>query len=128
MRSKHVPDEILAFKQKIEHWRNTRSYKSPMPKPLWDEAVDLSRRFTANQVVKATSISSNQLYKRLQQISPRSDKKAIPSDKTNSFVAVDLPAPSVPETISIELENSDGKILRLKGQFDVNEVIAKFMG
>lgn len=52
-------------KEQFEHWRNTRQKRTTIPEPLWQAAIDLSRKYPVNIISKTLSLSYTDLKRRI---------------------------------------------------------------
>ena len=60
-----LPDvRIEPLRQQIEHWRQMRAKRSPMPEPLWRAAVGLAREHGVYAAAHALRLSYDSLRKR----------------------------------------------------------------
>jgi hypothetical protein len=64
-RTKGSAASIDAVRQRIEHWRETRAKRSPMPKELWDAAVGVAREHGLWAVSRALRLNYDNLKKRV---------------------------------------------------------------
>jgi hypothetical protein len=55
---------VEPLRQQIEHWRKTRTKRSPMPEPLWRAAVGLAREHGVYAAAQALGLSYDSLLRR----------------------------------------------------------------
>ena len=63
-RSRPSGGRIESLRQQIEHWRQTRTKRSPMPEPLWRGAVELARERGVYGASQALQLSYDSLRTR----------------------------------------------------------------
>jgi hypothetical protein len=54
-------DRVKQVRGRIEQWRKTRAKRSPMPKPLWKEAVELARADGVCSTARALEVNCQTL-------------------------------------------------------------------
>jgi hypothetical protein len=116
-----APD-IKELQKKLEHWRkNKKENNQPIPRNLWERAIELARKYAVSPVARALRLSYTNLKEKTY---PKKEKK-IP------FIEFNPSQPMMPETM-VEIENAKGSKLRIhfKGgtKFDLAEIAKEFMG
>jgi hypothetical protein len=56
-----VPSDLLKLKAQFEHWRKTRSTRSPIPAHLRQAAIDLLGRYSAAAICRACRLHPHTL-------------------------------------------------------------------
>lgn len=100
--------DVEALRDRIEHWRQTRRKRSPMPSELWDAAATAARRHGVHYVARELCLNHTPLKKRA--MDNQHDDKC-------GFVEVDLgKAVGVQGAMEavVELVGSDGTRLTIK--------------
>lgn len=115
---------LAALEQRIAHWRLTRTKHSPMPKPLWDEAVALAQLLGIAPVARRLGLGYASLQQRLP--SPPLPKP--------TFVELQpaLPPPATSSGVVVEVIEPDGARLTLRlppgAPLDLASVLRAFAG
>lgn len=60
-----APSEVLGLLKRIEHWRQSRTKKSPMPEVLWTEAANLGRAYGVSLVSRHLKLDFHGLKRRV---------------------------------------------------------------
>jgi len=95
-------------RRKLEHWRETRKKRRPIPKELWDAAVALSKEHSINTVSKALHLNYTALKNRIHGIKSKKKPKNPPA---SAFVELDFGV-STSECI-VEMEKKGGAKMRM---------------
>ena len=103
-------------RKRFEAWRETKAYSSsPIPQPLWDAAIELTRTHSIHEICKSLRLDYNILKKRLHET-------ASPSTVLCTPQFLDLGFPPIPAQCEciLEGERADGTRMRLsvKGALD----------
>ena len=67
---------VEPLRQKIEHWRQMRAKRSPMPEPLWQAAVGLAQQHGVYAAAQALRLSYGSLRKRAEAAGVARDRRA----------------------------------------------------
>jgi hypothetical protein len=110
--SVQAEQSLAELAERFEHWRQTRaSVHEPIPAPLWEQAIALSRVLSDSRVAKRLRLSQTDLKRR---------RLAAPSKRpapTPPFIELPTPA-SCPgassEPTLVEFERPDGVRMRLR--------------
>jgi len=117
---------IEEIRSQLESWRkNKRNHREPIPKELWQAAVELARCHSINTVSKALRLSYADLKDRLYGPSkPKLSKRQKPA----SFIELKYSPPLMPEEITVEIENKKGCKMRicLRADADITTLIKSF--
>lgn len=118
------------LRRQIEHWRRTRSKRSPMPEPLWHGAVALAREHGVYAAAQELRLSYGALRTRAE-----ADER-VPTRAKGGGLAratfVELGAgpvslaPALPAGPIVEVTSSNGQRLTVRlqgGELDVAELI-----
>ena len=126
-----VPGDISALGQRVQHWRDNRERRSPMPEPLWREATRLARVHGVNPICRHVGLSYTTLRKR---VSVREDEPTRAPAVAAGFVEVNaaqLLSGSPAQTV-LELSERDGTRLTLRlaagSEVDVVGLVEGFRG
>lgn len=114
--SVHAEQSLAELAERFEHWRRTRaSVHEPIPAPLWDQAIALSRVLSDSRVAKRLRLSQTDLKKRrLAQATPVTSTAPAP---VTPFVELTAPTPwpaTSSEPMRVEFERPDGARMRLR--------------
>ncbi len=112
--SSKAEQELTALITRFDHWRRTRATRrDPIPDPLWEQAISLTRRLPLSRVAKRLRLNRQELKRRCVQALPSPPVPAVlPSPE---FIEV-KPESAWLETASaleLEMARSDGTRLRL---------------
>jgi hypothetical protein len=129
-RQTETPSEPL--RQQIQHWRQTRTKRSPMPEPLWQAAVGLAREHGVYAAAQALGLSYDTLRRRAEAVgvSRRVRRDRRPSRKPRATF-VELPptltlAAAGPGGPIVEVIGPSGQRLTVRlraGDLDLGELI-----
>lgn len=120
---------IEPIRLQIEHWRRTRTKRSPMPEPLWRAAVGLAREHGVYAAAQALRLSYESLRTRAEEArEPRQRRRESPPPQATF---VDLPpallsAAAGPSGPVVEVVGPSGQRLTVRlrsGELDVAELI-----
>jgi len=102
---------ILADVQKeFETWRKTRKKRSPVPRELWEAAVELTSDYTIYEISKALGINFLRLEKQI--LSARGDQNII-KRPTPSFIELNLGNNISAAECIVEVENRAGSKIKM---------------
>jgi hypothetical protein len=129
------PDTLIdPLRQQIEHWRQMRAKRSPMPEPLWRAAVGLAREQGVYAAAQALRLSYDSLRRRTEAagVARRVSRDSRPGRQPSAtFVelpptlTVAAPGPSGP---IVEVVGPGGQRLTVRlrsGDLDVAELIRR---
>jgi hypothetical protein len=104
---------IMANVQKeFETWRKTRKKRSPVPKELWEAAIELTSDYTIYEISKALGINSLRLEKKI--LSARGDgDRDIIKRSTPSFIELNLGNNISTAECIVEVENKAGSKIKM---------------
>lgn len=93
-------EKLQQVKEKFANWRATRTKRGPLPKELWEDAVNLASDFSTFKISKSLRINYAKLKKLI-------DSAGIQSN-LQKFVQLEVPAISnVTHQVSLELRNKN---------------------
>lgn len=122
----NAPPTIDEIRDRLESWRKNKiNHRQPIPKELWQAAVELARCHSINTVSKALRLSYADLKDRLYGPSePKPSKRQKPA----SFIELKYSAPLMPEKITVDIENKKGCKMRiyLRPDTDITNLIKSF--
>jgi hypothetical protein len=102
--------QIEPVRQELEAWRRTRKHRDPIPPPIWQAMVELSRIHGLNPVSQALGINYYDLKRR---VSPPPKVSAKKEGKAPAFVELNV-ASSTGTGCVVEVEDRGAKMtLRL---------------
>ena len=112
-------------KEKLENWRkNKTNHRQPIPKELWQAAVELARCHSINGVSKALRLSYADLKDRL--YGPSKQKPSV-RQKPASFIELKYSQPLMQEAITVDIENKRGARMRICiRETDIASIIKTF--
>jgi len=129
-KQQRLPAGVAAVRRRIEHWRETREKRSPMPQDLWDAAVSVARAHGVWSVGQALHVNYGSLKAR---VARAEEDEAAGPGLSGCFVEVDaaqLVGPSVAPVTVMELSAADGAKLALRVEggegLDVQGLIDSF--
>jgi hypothetical protein len=120
---------VEPVRQQIEHWRQTRAKRSPMPEPLWRAAVGLAREHGVYAAAQALRLSYDSLRKRAE--APGDARRARKESHQPPATFVELPpallsAAAAPSGPIVQIVGPSGQRLTVRlrsGDLDVAELI-----
>ena len=122
-----------AARRGVEHWRETRAKRSPMPEALWDAAVAAAREHGTWQVSRALRLNYESLRKRVEGQAKRKRGEPRPRGAAG-FVELDgaqVLGGFEREVTTLELSRPDGARLtiHLEGcrEVDLPAVLERFL-
>jgi hypothetical protein len=125
-----LPAGAWELRERIEHWRRTRTKLGPMPAELWEAAVALAAKHGVFAITRAVGVEYNALKPRVEAL--KAGGGAQGAAVVPTFVEL---RPSMPEISSAHgetvLELSDGGGARMtirvgSGALDVAQVVSAF--
>jgi len=106
-----IPPEVEELSRQIERWRSNRPRLMAMPEPLWAEAANLAKQYSAARIARFLRLDYYSLKERME--GPGRDNSA-QSEKKPAFIELQaLPGTPVSECI-IELQHSRGSRIRIQ--------------
>jgi len=127
-----LPPPVTALRQRIEHWRSSRTKKGPMPRDLWEEAALLARQRGIYAISSALRLNYDAL-KGWSEDSPKKRRRAAPRKATTgqTFVRLDpLPGISSPSpAVEVEMPGGAKMTIRLSSvnAMDAVALLGAFM-
>jgi hypothetical protein len=122
MNSKSVSPEkptLEDVEKKFILWRETRKSRKPIPKELWEAAINLADQYVLNVIAKKLHLSHAILKEKIRQ-----SKEKMPFTNNNEIQFVEFPTlPEIyPHQCEITMENSSGSkmTIHLKGKMELN--------
>ena len=111
-----VPAQLEEVRQRFEQWRQARTVRTRIPKPLWAAAVEMAKKYGIHRTAKTLRVDYSRLKKRVGQEAASS--AAAPCEgSTAAFLELAAPLASRPGECILELEDGYGAKMRvhLKG-------------
>ena len=113
-----VPSDLLKLKAQFEHWRKTRSTRSPIPAHLRQAAIDLLGRYSAAAICRACRLHPHTLKP---PITPKTKASKLTTTAAPVFFSLPaaeaLPAACLPSRAQTDcrlvLERPDGARMTL---------------
>ena len=102
-------DGMEAARTRFEHWRSSRSRKSPIPDELWTLAIDAARQQGVNRAAQQLRLDAGKLKRLLIAVDPRRPK----APRQPRFVELIAPAAAVSPECVIEFESATGSKMRI---------------
>jgi hypothetical protein len=128
-------NRVEPVRRQIEHWRQKRAKRSPMPEPLWRAAVGLAREHGVYAAAQALQLSYDSLRRRAEAVGVarrmRGDRGPV-HEPPATFVELPPASPVAPEGRSVasglvvEVVGQSGQRLTVRlrgGELDVAELI-----
>ncbi len=113
MNQENLPDSRPTLKDiqnQFEIWRRTREKRVPIPAPLWEAAVNLSKDYTILQISKALRLNYTDLKDR---VLSQPDEEIVKVEHNLPFIELDFEQPKSPSHCVIEMEKSNGAKLKM---------------
>ena len=122
-----IPDQGLSeVKEKFKTWRRTRKSLRPIPKDLWEAAVNLTAKHSISQISKELALDYSTLKKRV--VIKKKDNAA--SMRQPGFIEVNLEPPTSVSECIVEMQDILGAKMRMhfrgKTDFDLLELAKAF--
>jgi hypothetical protein len=125
-------NRVEPVRRQIEHWRQKRAKRSPMPEPLWRAAVGLAREHGVYAAAQALRLSYDSLRRRTEAVGvARRMRRDRGHGQEPPATFVELPpamsvAPAGPGGPIVEVVGPSGQRLTVRlrgGELDVAELI-----
>ncbi len=113
MNQENLPNSRPTLKDiqnQFEIWRRTREKRAPIPAPLWEAAVNLSKDYTILQISKALRLNYTDLKHR---VLAQSDEEIVKVKHNLPFIELDFEQTKSPSHCVIEMEKSNGAKLKM---------------
>ena len=113
MKQESLPDSkpsLGDIQNQFETWRRTREKRVPIPAPLWEAAVNLSKDYTILQISKTLRLNYTDLKHR---VLAQPDKEIVKAKHNLPFIELDFEQPKPPSHCAIEMEKSNGAKLKM---------------
>jgi len=125
---KAIKPSIEEVRRRFETWRETRKKRKPIPKDLWQAAVELTEHYPTHMVSKTLRLNHTDLKKRMHE---RAGSELVSNPKPEAaFIELDLSQMS-PGQWSVEMENPNRARMRMcftgKTGIDPLEVVRAFL-
>ena len=122
-----IPDQSLSeVKEQFKTWRRTRKSLRPIPKDLWEAAVNLTAKHSISQISKELALDYSTLKKRV--VIKKKDNAA--SMRQPGFIEVNLEPPTSVSECIVEMQDILGAKMRMhfrgKTDFDLLELAKAF--
>ena len=113
----------------LKHWRQIkRNHREPIPKKLWQAAVELSRQYSISSVSKELRLGYTDLKERVH-ISSMSKPKN--KERDPDFIELKCEQPFLVLEATVEIEDSKGSKMRMcfkgKPDFDLMNLAKAFL-
>jgi hypothetical protein len=125
-----LPAGVEAARKRIDHWRETREKRGPMPEKLWDAAVLAARAHGVWSVARELHVNYESLKGR---VAHAEKEKDTGRERSGGFVevgAAQLVGPSAAPVTVVEVSAADGARLTVRvggsEQLDVQMLIDSF--
>ena len=110
-------EEVSAY---FKHWRQIkRNHREPIPKKLWQEAVELTLQYSLSTISKELRLGYTDFKERVNASSvPEPKDKEINSD----FIELKYEQPFLVSEATVEIEDKNGSKMKIcfKGKPDLN--------
>jgi hypothetical protein len=129
---KSLPEDIADLWIRFEGWRSAKSGRGRIPDELWEEAVELARKYGVSRISATLRLSYNGLRSRLKPNRLPGKPSRSSSLETPAFIEIgDMSTPGLFHC-RLELENGAGSKLRIRMQgnpsFDLVALSRVFFG
>ena len=123
----NVRPALEYIQNQFETWRQTREKRAPIPAPLWDAAVNLSKDYSILQISKALRLNYTDLKDR---VLSQPDEEIVKVEHNLPFIELDFERTKSPSHCVIEMEKSNGAKLKMyfsgEGNLDFLELGKSF--
>jgi len=106
----NVRPTLEYIQNQFETWRRTREKRAPIPAPLWEAAVNLSKDYSILQISKALRLNYTDLKHR---VLAQSDEEIVKVEHNLPFIELDFEQTKSPSHCVIEMEKSNGAKLKM---------------
>ena len=112
----------------FKHWRQIkRNHREPIPKKLWQEAIDLTLQYSLSTVSKELRLGYTDFKERI-------NASSIPELKDNKinpdFIELKYEQPFLLSEATVEIEDKNGSKMKIcfkgKPDFDITQLIKAF--
>lgn len=113
MNQENLPDSkstLEGIQNQFETWRQTREKRAPIPAPLWEAAVNLTKDYTILQISKALRLNYTDLKDR---VLSQPDEEIVKVKHNLPFIELDFEQTKSPGHCAIEMEKSNGAKLKM---------------
>ena len=122
-----IPDQSLSeVKEQFKTWRRTRKSLRPIPKDLWEAAVNLTAKHSISQIAKELVLDYTALKRRVRV----KNKDGAVSTNPPDFIEVNLEPPAAVAECIVEMQDIAGAKMRMhfrgKTDFDLLELAKTF--
>ena len=112
----------------FKHWRQTkRNHREPIPKKLWQEAIDLTRQYQVSTISKELRLGYMDFKERIQ-IS--SVPKPANIERDPDFIELKYGQPFLLSEATVEIEDKNGSKMKIcfngKPDFDIAGLVKAF--
>lgn len=115
---------LAALRRRMEHWRQRRQKRAPMPPELWVAAAQLAREQGTNRIARALGLNSQRLKDHLGE-SRQDTTGGVGAGGFVELGTVRLPA-AEQSVVEVSEGSSRKLVIRLAGTPDVAALIAAF--
>src|SRR5665811_51084 len=114
----------------FKHWRQIKkNHREPIPKKLWQEAIDLTRQYQVSTISKELRLGYMDFKERIQISSvPKPANNKINPD----FIELKYEQPFLPSEATVEIEDKNGSKMKIcfkgKPDLDLMNLAKAFLG
>ena len=101
---------LEGIQKQFETWRQTREKRAPIPAPLWDAAVNLSKDYSILQISKALRLNYTDLKDR---VLSQPDEEIVKVEHNLPFIELDFEQTKSSSHCVIEMEKSNGAKMKM---------------
>ena len=118
------------LKERISRWRVSKSsYHEPMPKELWDQALEMAGKYGACRVSRELGIDYHKVRVQLRNFKIKEIEKGTKADGGSFVEVLGLRRSG---QINVEVHKGDGSLLRIElnsntGGSDISQIVCAFM-
>ena len=114
----------------FKHWRQIKkNHREPIPKKLWQEAIDLTLKYSLSTISKELSLGYTDFKERVQ-IS--SVPKPANTERDPDFIELKYEQPFLLSEATVEIEDKNGSKMKIcfkgKPDFDLTNLAKAFLG
>jgi hypothetical protein len=101
---------LEAIHDQFENWRQTRKKRAPIPEPLWEAAVGLSKNYSILHISKTLRLNYSDLKHR---VLAQDVQGIVKTDKAPSFIELDLQQPNPLPQCVIKMQKPNGSKMKM---------------
>lgn len=107
---------LKEVRQSFEEWRRTRQKMGPIPRELWDAAIELTKMYPKTVVCKSLRIGYRELKKKMAEydLASKELEQTKGTEIESYFIEIPVCEPNRDDILEIEMENGCGARLKMR--------------